>query len=727
MSKYKETVDAITASDALKERVMQQALHPDEIFADMRPVQYRRFAAPMMACMCLILAAAIAIPLLIINFGDFSPAWEDLPTDKVTWLVEPTHNFGNMFYYCRIDDVYYAAKSTGIERSYTFNIIDEKTFTRGAEYEGYVGDLGFSRWIYDPALNLFGRYSIIYMSYSITLYPIENALPLLGADAYALKTVGRVDSTMRVPADEDEYEFGEKLPEEAFSGYAVAYGSKFVTDFIYKNSGWGRRVDSLMGVRNQDDKHGVIDKNGNTIVPFELDLIGIIDERSAFAMYDGLWGIIAIPPVQPLKETPEYNEPPTIAEIKNESGVIMHITSVDRSKITFKFENPTDKTFTRQRTFAFEESYRLFARKNGEWELLHDDMGVRDMGFLIAPSSVTILYTCDWEELVGSLLDGEYKFNISIHDSEEEWVTYTFEYEFTIGDPDTSGDIIIWNKNGSSGLPNIAVTWEEVTEARWKQEFGIELPVRFTLHFIGETLHYVFGYSMDTSELVVGALNYSTNETDASNAHERWISTRVKRDSGDIGFNSTVQWSRINGVTAVLFDIQGENKHGIFTAQGYHVEFEARGFSEMEIIEYIRACIVGDAPPPAQSLSERLAALFRLNGSMEVEKGALDAIIEESKQKTPDITDIKNVYTENLHFLTVALSSFAPSLANINHHFPIEYIRRVDDNTIEVVLRAGDIFRSLYFENLYGGEENEDYNADTELWWFKPGATSPGD
>jgi hypothetical protein len=137
-----------------------------------------------------------------------------------------------------------------------------------------------------------------------------------------------------------------------------------------------------------------------------------------------------------------------------------------------------------------------------------------------------------------------------------------------------------------------------------------------------------------------------------------------------------------------------------------------------------------ESPPGEQTLSERLAALFRLNGSMEVEKGALDAIIEESKIKTPDITDIKNVYTENLHYLTMALSSFAPSLANINHHFPIEYIRRVDDNTIEVVIKTNDTertYRSLYFENLYGGAENEDYNADTELWWFKPGATSPGD
>jgi hypothetical protein len=146
------------------------------------------------------------------------------------------------------------------------------------------------------------------------------------------------------------------------------------------------------------------------------------------------------------------------------------------------------------------------------------------------------------------------------------------------------------------------------------------------------------------------------------------------------------------------------------------------GFENGELI------LVGfDLPVPSgeQSLSERLAALFRLNGSMEVKKGALDAIIEESKQKTPSIDDIKLTHSENTHQLDTItiLSSFAPSLANINNHFPIEYIRRINEDTIHVVLKYRNPAEgwtqnvNIFFRNLHGGEENEDYNADTELWW----------
>jgi len=65
----------------------------------------------------------------------------------------------------------------------------------------------------------------------------------------------------------------------------------FLFDEIY-HFGEGWNTAWLVTVYN--DKHGLIDESGDTIIPFLFDHLFDIDGNTAFAKYDGLYGIIDI-------------------------------------------------------------------------------------------------------------------------------------------------------------------------------------------------------------------------------------------------------------------------------------------------------------------------------------------------------------------------------------------------------------------------------------------------
>ena len=81
--------------------------------------------------------------------------------------------------------------------------------------------------------------------------------------------------------------------------YALAYGTKFVSDFIYYNDARYNLNYFFKGVKNiiamrLNDKWGILDVKGNIVIPFEFEDIILIDEETAFAKYNGKYGILDI-------------------------------------------------------------------------------------------------------------------------------------------------------------------------------------------------------------------------------------------------------------------------------------------------------------------------------------------------------------------------------------------------------------------------------------------------
>ena len=83
---------------------------------------------------------------------------------------------------------------------------------------------------------------------------------------------------------------------EAFSGeYAVMYGGRFVTDFIFDGRGrhFGSAGVDMIAVRRAG-YWGLVNRNGNETVPFVFEHIVPIDNHSAFAKFGGSYGILDI-------------------------------------------------------------------------------------------------------------------------------------------------------------------------------------------------------------------------------------------------------------------------------------------------------------------------------------------------------------------------------------------------------------------------------------------------
>lgn len=101
--------------------------------------------------------------------------------------------------------------------------------------------------------------------------------------------VESVDSSMRRRFVGDAYRVF-RLTEDAHSGkFALMYNLKFVTAFVFDET--TRLNPELFAVR-MGDYWGAIDNNGELILPFVFDRFVHIDNYTAFARYNGKYGII---------------------------------------------------------------------------------------------------------------------------------------------------------------------------------------------------------------------------------------------------------------------------------------------------------------------------------------------------------------------------------------------------------------------------------------------------
>jgi hypothetical protein len=210
-----------------------------------------------------------------------------------TWLVEPVLEYDWIFS-CDYCDMFVGMNfDDGAEYNMPllFDELDYMGQLTGELHESHLKyELpGNKAWLYDPDLDLFGWYQWISLEADplLELKPMSEFAEHFPDEVDTIKLVRRVDTTMRNGSFINW--------EEAWSDSAVAFGNEFVTDFIFYIGGHGKEQQNIMSLPDTDSNFGVINKNGETIVPFIFNYLTLIDENTAFARLgaEDNWGIIS--------------------------------------------------------------------------------------------------------------------------------------------------------------------------------------------------------------------------------------------------------------------------------------------------------------------------------------------------------------------------------------------------------------------------------------------------
>jgi TPR repeat protein len=215
------------------------------------------------------------------------------PKIGMIWLVEPTLSYDSIWYcrYCdalgkwknvRLSDR--EAKLHEILRSFTYSSAEKNL----SICQGHGG--GIPRFKYDEKKGLYGEF---YSDEGGQTFTMQRR------DAFFQKNM-RIRLLAFQKIDSDKVRTIQELdgPLYDFSGayinskYALVYNGEFITDFIYSNYDENSPPDTIAVSLN--NKWGILDKNGNTLIPFELDHITFINNDVAFAKYNGKYGILSI-------------------------------------------------------------------------------------------------------------------------------------------------------------------------------------------------------------------------------------------------------------------------------------------------------------------------------------------------------------------------------------------------------------------------------------------------
>ena len=229
------------------------------------------------------------------------------PVDAVftpVWLVAPT-----------LEHEYIRLCSCGVFFGPDWMVIDPVTGLSTGDMKLGHGGPG-PGFVYDPALGLFGQPSYGFFYHDlIGMHPMDEFEAIAPSwtlsNSGGLISVQSVDSSMRNYMRYEEYTLPEwddywNLDEEAFSGrFAVMYNRRLITNFIFDDGahwwyrfsfnedGSGRENLDFIAMRH-GGSWGLIDINGNGILPFMFENLIVINEHSAFARVDGRYGILDI-------------------------------------------------------------------------------------------------------------------------------------------------------------------------------------------------------------------------------------------------------------------------------------------------------------------------------------------------------------------------------------------------------------------------------------------------
>ncbi|MCL2527766.1 MAG: WG repeat-containing protein [Defluviitaleaceae bacterium] len=128
----------------------------------------------------------------------------------------------------------------------------------------------------------------------------ERHNPTRSLETGGLMTIENVDSSMRryFNIGLNQYSSDWGLYPEAYSGrFAVMYNFQFVTDFIFDGASplyydWGQVTNISIIPMSLEGRWGLVDYNGNTVLPFMFENLVLIDSDTAFAKYNGRYGVL---------------------------------------------------------------------------------------------------------------------------------------------------------------------------------------------------------------------------------------------------------------------------------------------------------------------------------------------------------------------------------------------------------------------------------------------------
>ena len=229
------------------------------------------------------------------------------PDVNLSWIIPPA-----------LPHSYIFLCNCGFFKDLNHNLIDPRT---GAIIPNrfHYGHGGPSPdFVYDPSRNLFGHPSNISgYHHNIGMHPPGDFERVLAQrqewlhdwllyQSGGLISVQSVDSSLReVRVNEFTGDESWLLTPDAFSGqFALMYNRVLVTDFIFDAAAeqWQRfgfihypdfRTIDLIAA-SMDGKWGMADRAGDIVIPFIFDNLVAIDENTAFARYNGSYGILNI-------------------------------------------------------------------------------------------------------------------------------------------------------------------------------------------------------------------------------------------------------------------------------------------------------------------------------------------------------------------------------------------------------------------------------------------------
>lgn len=223
----------------------------------------------------------------------YGPEEDRTDENRFSWRVEPTLEYERI-YYCSVCDVFGPKDHEG-------DILDPETgrVTRDKNIikDGWLGHGVWSMtWLYDEDKKLYGWYSSAEEGDEYKMFTRREfleAYPWL--EENYLIAFKSVDSGKVKEITHDwgvEYDF-DAACQNGKGKYAFAYNLDFISDFIYDYDVYHNgRTPAYAAAAQLDGKWGVIGGSGEILLPFVFGHILFIDENTAFAKYEGKYGIV---------------------------------------------------------------------------------------------------------------------------------------------------------------------------------------------------------------------------------------------------------------------------------------------------------------------------------------------------------------------------------------------------------------------------------------------------
>ena len=213
--------------------------------------------------------------------------------NNIVWAVEPEFEYESISY-CQYCDVLNTGRGINISKSNIISKLNEFSYGESDVHLGYGHGGGGSELFFDENNNMFVVFYSGESGHSLNFYSYDD-FTRESNFTNRLNAFRKINSEMI----EINNEWGEEyynLNNAYYGQYAVAYGSEFLTEFIYDydNRFYISKHGENTIVVQLFDKYGIIDKDGYVAVPFVFDDIGFINNDNAFAKYNGKYGVLDV-------------------------------------------------------------------------------------------------------------------------------------------------------------------------------------------------------------------------------------------------------------------------------------------------------------------------------------------------------------------------------------------------------------------------------------------------